>query len=196
MPLPRDPDPDLIRGVVLGDLEPADILPLRVDVVALPVPLSTDYLFGLSVIKADGGTVKIKERMAVKVLTESNQDPDTVIWQTYHTMARKLSYQLFEVDPRIGLPLTSNSMVPFPNSPLFDPPYITATYAKYLCLTKDTRLSPEEVQVSISLTRCPFCETPIYPFGGSRKPGVWCGGNVGFAHEDCAPWVLPRPMGG
>lgn len=193
MPL-RDADPDIIRGIVLGDLEPADILPMRVDVVFEAKPFTSDIVLGLTVVKGDGSTVKLKELLSLKLLTASNLDPDTVVWRSYHAMARKLSFQLFEADPRIGLPLTSNSMVPFPNSPLFDPPYITATYAKYLCLTKDTRLSPAETQVSLSLTRCPFCESAIYPFGGARRPGVWCGGNVGFAHEECAPWVKPRPV--
>lgn len=193
MPL-RDADPDLIRGIVLGDLEPADILPLRVDVIWEAKPFTPDIVLGLTVVKGDGSTVKLKELLSQKLLTGSNLDPDTVVWRSYHAMARKLSFQLFEADPRIGLPLTSNSMVPFPNSPLFDPPYITTTYAKYLCLTKDTRLSPAETQVSLSLTRCPFCESAIYPFGGARRPGVWCGGNVGFAHEECAPWVKPRPV--
>ncbi len=188
-----DPDPDIIRGVVLGDLDPADI-PLKVDVLWQHLPFASDVVLGLTVTKTDGGTVRAKEALPMKLLTASNLDPNEVVWQTYHRIARKMSFQLFEVDPRIGLPLTSNSMVRFPNSPLFDPPYIDSTYVRYLCSTQDVRLSAVELQVSGSLKRCPFCESAIYPFGGSRKPGVWCGGNVGFAHEECAPWVTARPL--
>lgn len=189
MPL-RDADPDIIRGIVLGDLEPADILPLKVEVIWEAKPFTSDIVLGLTVVKGDGGTVRLKELLSQKLLMASNTDPDTVIWRSYHAMARKMSFQLFEADPRIGLPLTSNSMVPFPSSPLFDPPYITAPYPRYLCTL--TPMTPEESEVASRLKHCPFCMGWIHPFGNSRRPGVWCGGYVGFSHEECAPWVTPR----
>ena len=193
MPL-RDADPAIVIGVVLGDLEPADILPLKVEMLWEAKPFTSDIVMGLTVTKKDGSTVKLKELLSLKLLTGSNMDPDTVIWRSYHAMARKMSFQLFEVDPRIGLPLDENSAKQFPTSPLFDPPYIKAPYSRYLSDVQERgeTLSGEEAEAEHHLKRCPFCEGAIYPYGGSRRLGVWCGGNVGFAHEECAPWVKPR----
>lgn len=185
-------DPLVLQSVVLGDLEPADIQ-LKVDVVFEAKPFTTDYLLGITVTKPDGSDVRVKELIPARDL-HASRDKKVLVWSALHKMARKLSFQLFEVDPRIGLPLTTNTVVRFPSSPLFDPPYIQAPFPRYLCevYDRDERLKPEEAEVSRQLKTCPFCETAIYPFNGSRKPGVWCGGNVGFAHEACAPWVTPR----
>lgn len=184
-------DAEIIRGLVLGDLEDK-VIPLKVLVMCEAKPFTSSYILGLQVTKPDGVEVRVKDSLPVKSFTVGSS-PEQVLWQAFVSMARKMSFQLFEVDPRIGLPLTSNSMVPFPSSPLFDPPYITAPYPRYLVpvYDRDERLSTEEAQTARHLKHCPFCRTAIYPFYGARKPGVWCGGNVGFAHEECAPWVTP-----
>jgi hypothetical protein len=190
----RDPDFEVVEALVFGDLDPREC-PLKVAFLWDAKPFSSDMMVGIKVTKTDGGELKVKDVVPLKLLLDNSNGSQEAIWDIYLALARKLSFQLFELDPRIGLPLTTNSMVPFPNSPLFDPPYITTTYVRYLCdaYDRDERLKPEEAQVSRQLKQCPFCERSIRPFGKSREPGVWCGGNVGFAHEECAPWVTPRP---
>ena len=182
----KAPDVDVVRGVVLGDLDPAVCPQILVE--WKQAPFRDEIVIGLLVTRPDGSVVRASEVFSTKTLNNFAGDPTTTILDGYFGLARKMSFQFFELDPRIGIPLTTNAMVPFPSSPLFDPPYIVESYAHYLCKPA-SRFTQEDREVAGTLKTCSFCESPIYPFGGSRKPGVWCGGNVGFAHTDCAPWV-------
>lgn len=103
-------------------------------------------------------------------------------------MASILSQHLFEVDPRIGLPLSGKRKVSppfirgvetFPMSPLFDPP-----------------------RKNLKTERNLYDQgrwTPICPFCGNNKEillpeeGVfyWGGGNIHWVHSMCAPWIQP-----
>lgn len=184
-----DFDPEFIRDIVFGDLVYQDHPTIVVTILHEPVPFKEEVMLGLSV-SVEGSTPRVvKEILNLKRI--SGSDIENSVWRKYHEIARKMSYHLFEKDPRIGLALKGG----FPNCPLFDPPYIRAPIRNYLEEKGGDGIwkkSPETIEVKKTLTTCPFCETPIHPYGGSRRLGLWCGGNVGFAHEGCAPWVTPR----
>lgn len=183
-----DFDPEFIREIVFGDLRASDYTHITVTVQHEPIPFKDEILLGLTVTMAEAPPIAAKEVMNLKRI--AREDLERSIWATYHGIARKMSFRLFEKDPRIGLPLAEG----FPNCPLFDPPYIRAPIRNYLMKGGDGiwKKQPETVAVLKTLTTCPFCETPMHPFEGSRRLGLWCGGNVGFAHEECAKWVTPR----
>jgi hypothetical protein len=183
-----DFDPEFIRDIVLGDLQATDCPSVTITVHHEPLPLNDEVVLGLSV-KSSSGTVTGKEVLSLKRV--AREDAERTVWSAYHSIARKLSFKLFEQDPRIGLPLNDG----FPNCPLFDPPYLIHPIRNHLREKggdANWKQKPEVQEVKKTLTTCPFCEMPIWPYGGSRRPGVWCGGNVGFAHEECASWVKPR----
>ena len=184
-----DFDPEFIRDIVFGDLRAADYDHITVIVHHEPIPFKDEVLMGLTVTVPDTAPVVVKEVLNLKRIAQ--EDLERTVWATYNGIARKMSFRLFEKDPRIGLPLAEG----FPNCPLFDPPYIQAPIRNYLKEKGGDGIwkkKPETVEVKKTLTTCHFCDSPIHPYGGSRRLGVWCGGNAGFAHEDCAPWVTPR----
>lgn len=184
-----DFDPEFIRDIVFGDLRAADYPDIFVAVHHDPVPFTEEVTVGLSVSAKGGAPITAKEVLNLKRIAQG--DLERTVWSAFHGLARKMSFKLFEHDPRIGLPLAEG----FPNCPLFDPPYIQAPIRNYLMEKGGDGIwkkKPETIEVKKTLTTCPFCENPIHPYGNSRRLGVWCGGNVGFAHEECAPWVTPR----
>lgn len=184
-----DFDPEFIRDIVLGEVQVGDCPNVKITVLHEPVPLMEEVVLGISVEASGIPPVTGKEVLNLKRVAQG--DAERTVWSAYHSIARKLSFKLFEYDPRIGLPLSEE----FPNCPLFDPPYLIHPIRNHLREKggdAEWKRKPEVQAVKKTLTTCPFCEMPIWPYGGSRRTGVWCGGNVGFAHEDCAPWVTPR----
>jgi hypothetical protein len=183
-----DFDPDLIVSIVLGDLSPENCPGVKIIVRHQPVPFKDEVAVGLTV-EAGGDPITAQDVLSLKRVAV--EDVERTVWSAYHGVARKMSRWLYEKDPRIGLSLAEG----FPNCPLFDPPYLAAPIRNYLQQKGGDGIwkkQPETVNVREILTTCPFCKGSIYPYNGSRRLGVWCGGNLGFVHEDCAPWVTPR----
>jgi len=187
-----DANRELILSIILGDVNPDGLKELGVGVL-LQYQYDTfteGVVLGIQV-TVDRARKNFNAREVIHRmdLTQTNMDPEQLIWRTYHELARKMSRTLFEYDPRIGLPLNDR----FPDCPLFDPPYINLPYQNYL--GGKSKLQGNKVfdETFTTLTTCPFCQGRL-----SRDPttgiylGVWCGGNVGFAHDSCAPWVTPR----
>jgi hypothetical protein len=176
---------DILLGIVLGDLDP-DILESKGLTLTLQnwrEPFGNSFSLGLELVVNNQALEPpkkfcIREAVLLHDMENFHLGGEQFIWKTYHSIARKISRKLFEVDPRIGMPLTKK----FPDCPLFDPPYIETPYEHYL-----TGKGPSGVFTT--LTTCHFCMQRIYPYGDGVLPGLWCGGNVGFAHEDCAPWA-------
>ena len=183
-----DFDPEFIRDIIFGDVRASDHPQIKVTIYHEPIPFKDEVLVGVGVEVPDLRPVVVREVLNLKRIPA--EDLERTVWSAYHSIARKMSFRLFEKDPRIGLGLSDR----FPNCPLFDPPYIRAPIRTYLKKGGDGiwKREPETVEVLRTLTTCHICETSIHPYEGSRRLGVWCGGNVGFAHEDCAPWVTPR----
>lgn len=186
--MPRyDFDPELIVGIVLGDLSATDYPSLAVVPLYEPHPFKDEMVLGLTVSIGPVQGQTVREVLSLKRVAP--EDVELLVWRTYHSIARKMAFKLFEQDPRIGISLSEN----FPDCPLFDPPYIQAPIRNYLMKGGDGiwKKKPETLEVKDTLTTCPLCNRHIHPFDGSRELGVWCGGNLGFAHENCAPWVTP-----
>lgn len=183
-----DANRELILSIILGDVNPDGLKELGVRIVPQYQydTFAEGVVLGIQVaVDRAHKNFNIREVIHRMDLTQTNMDPEQLIWRTYHALARKMSRTLFEFDPRIGLPLNDR----FPDCPLFDPPYITHPYQTYLGLQRNKVFD----ETFTTLTTCPFCQGRLFgvPVTGVN-PGVWCGGNVGFAHEACAPWVTPR----
>lgn len=184
------PDLDLVVSIVLGDVNATDIPQILITPLYESVGFQPHKTLGLTVTIKDGTVLgpglAIDKVLTIRdVLVTKNiapEDLETQVWRVYHVIARKMSFQLFEDDPRIGLPLDSG----FPDCPLFDPPYIKLPYAEYF--SPRIASQPDLVEVYNTLTTCPFCSRSLI-----GRTTVWCGGNVGFAHQACAPWVTPKP---
>jgi hypothetical protein len=82
--------------------------------------------------------------------------------QILEDLRAELSMELYEIDPRIGFVPTREAL---PLCPLFDPP------------RRPTPHVPGELQG----VNCPYCAKPF----DSRKPPMWAGGNMGWAHIPC-----------
>lgn len=187
--MPRvDIDPDFITSIVMGDVTPTDCPQVRVTVLHEAVPFKDEVVLGLCVSVGPVQNLTVREVLSLKRV--AFEDVERTVWRVYFDLARKMAFKLFEHDPRIGLPLSEN----FPDCPLFDPPYLAAPYRNYLKERggdAQWKRKPETLEVKRTLTVCPRCDEHMHPYEGSRKPGVWCGGNLGFAHEECVPWVTP-----
>lgn len=183
-----DFDPEFLVSIAMGDLSAKDYSHIKVEPLYEPQPFRNEAVVGLKVSIEPEVNWTIRESVNLKKI--ASDDVERSIWATYHGIARKMSLRLFEHDPRIGLPLAEG----FPNCPLFDPPYLWAPIRTYLMKGGDKKWKeqPDTVDIKKTLTTCPFCQDSIHPFNGSRRLGLWCGGNVGFAHGECAPWVTPR----
>lgn len=183
-----DFDPEFLISIAMGDLSAKDYPHIKIEALYEPQPFRNEVVAGLKVSIEPDVMWTIREALNTKRI--AHEDMERTMWEMYHGIARKMSFRLFEKDPRIGLPLAEG----FPNCPLFDPPYLRAPIRTYLMKGGDGvwKKQPDTVEVKKTLTTCPFCQDSIHPFDGSRRLGLWCGGNVGFAHEECAPWVTPR----
>ena len=181
--LSKNIDTTLITAIVMGDLLDNTPDNFKVTVDWKPVPFKDEVVLGLNVrMEGDGGCNQtICEVFSLKNILP--EDLEREIWGAYHTLARKLSFRLFEHDPRRGLSPTSS----FPDCPLFDPPYVTLPYTNYLSPGLLGHTTKEFREAQRILTTCPFCEQST-----KGRDSVWCGGNVGFAHTHCAPWEPPR----
>jgi hypothetical protein len=191
---------DLLLSIILGDIDPASLegTGVNVEVLSQSDPFAGEIVLGIRVVVSRiGKDFTLREVTSTKNIAMMNMDTEQFIWRSYHAIARKMARTLFEFDPRIGLPLNKF----FPDCPLFDPSYIVVPYQNYLGDGVKPTLKPgitattniiDYRETFNTLTTCHFCMDRIAPYGGGVLPGVWCGGNVGFAHDNCAPWVEPR----
>jgi hypothetical protein len=180
---------DILLGIILGDVSLGDYQHLIKVLLGYKYDTFQQEVVASLMVKVDSDRQEFICREALSLRHIEDADMEREVWRVYHGMARKMSFRLFEFDPRIGLPMNDS----FPDCPLFDPPYIVGPYSHYLALKPiPGQVTPKTREVTKTLTTCPFCLGRSLPFGGSLNPAVWCGGNVGFAHEACAPWVTPR----
>jgi hypothetical protein len=181
-------DLSLLEDIVLGDLSGMDH-GIQVEITTTPVQFQPQLFTSMYVKipkKPNPISAVVKESIPLGNIPPSEKEAFAFFVRYIHEMARKLSYQLFEHDPRIGMRFHED----FPNSPLFDPPYVTTTFKEW---NQQVRRRGYKDDMTEALAKCPFCNRyftevelfSVYP------PVVWCGGNVGFSHTHCAPWVTP-----
>ena len=174
-----DPDKQLETAYIWGDLDPLKSPEIQVLWGYSRLnPLEKDYTFKIKILITEGGVVRklsvLQTVPHTEFLNTTHATPGEVIGATLQEMAQKLSPKLYEQDPRRGLPLSLGEE--FPRSPLFD----------------RIGLNPRDHAVRMSsrgrdtFNVCPFCEDVNTP------QSIWCGGNVGWSHTKCAPWITPR----
>lgn len=126
-----------------------------------------------------------KVRRALSNLEEAMNTTDRIL-ETILNMAEILAPKLYEVDPRIGLPLTGSDCLDlsftrskniFPTSPLFDPPRKNLRQERILFDQK--RWTPI----------CPFCNNEREMILRGDGDFYWGGGNINWVHSVCAPWI-------
>lgn len=126
--------------------------------------------------------------------TQTAAESEMVVVQAFVDMARKFAPHFYEIDPRIGL---SMCVPGFPESPLFDPPegglqsptYCLSLYKRITewCMGNvgQRHLYPHKHQG----TECVFCHESVVVHEVPEEI-VWGGGNTGWVHHRCAPWIL------
>lgn len=124
-------------------------------------------------------------------------DPDKArdrILESLVSMACNIAPSLFEVDPRIGRGLDES----FPRSPLLDPP--GDLHLKLPLLAKKMKSEPQHLPEARSRFFCPLCSRPLFPHDAhdflkemKEVSVIWGGGNLGWVHACCAPWVSEKP---
>ena len=200
MPKLIDIDQDMLVGLVLGDLFLTEKQYPWLGISAIYSRLnlfSGDWLLDLEV-EIDIGKPKTYHiRDTIDLGTVPETEAIRLVYKRFIKMAQRLSYQLFEMDPRIGLYRTLN----FPYSPLFDPPYLKQPYRIYLSEPLHQRPTyrgnAENRPPADILQRCPLCNCFTSNFSSNfgeinADAGVWGGANLGFVHPRCVPWITPR----
>lgn len=190
------PEFDELSALLWGDLDPTKFPRVKVIVGASRQPLG-----GLELelqVNIRNSDLQIIDRIENKFSVSPKQ---CIQWggvellHAFFDMSRRIAPRMYEYDPRIGRPLES----PFPAFPLADPLDLGITGDLDECIraaiTKTQVYSSLEIEQDHSpvggLAKCPFCQRVNFTRPGN-KPSIWCGGNVGFAHQECAPWVKPN----
>jgi hypothetical protein len=127
--------------------------------------------------------------------TRSQQEAESAILRHFESIAQKLAPSLFEIDPRIGKTI----LFPFDRCPLFDPGENSRTpffghsfFQKIFGWAKENHLPVSSYPGEIPITPCPFCGRGV--IGDSSPRDIyWGGGNIGWIHGECGPWLFRRP---
>lgn len=177
--------------IVFGDLNAEDYPWLEVTTSPEDIPFSPHIKIHLDVTdkRPNGQRYTATETISTFHINKSEPERLEFLMRVIERMARTLSVRLFEIDPRIGLPLYPD----FPSCPLFDPPYVTEPYKDIFHNPNPNSNHPAKQ----ALLRCAFCQRQLFfvsTYRNEHRPAVWCGGNVGFAHNECAPWVQLLPI--
>jgi len=195
-------DQRFLRTSVLGDLYQEEIRFLDFDVahvregisnnivVYLTVRILTENLPSGTTWKFSESTFKKTGRLSgSKFVSQSKDDSAREIAQVIENLAYQISPYLYEVDPRIGRDIGEN---PFPESPLFDPTleirrpaHNASVYWK--ARAEDPSPGPDAYEAQDS-DRCAFCSESVI-WAPSPEEILWGGGNLGWVHQICAPWI-------
>jgi len=131
-----------------------------------------------------------------KFASPSMNDSEEVVFQSFKKLAEKLAPSFYEIDPRIGLSFAGET---FPNSPLFDPPLNIRRpstgfhhYRKTVDWAEKHRLPLTSAPASApTVDNCALCQESVIQ-SPDPETIVWGGGNVGWVHLECAPWIEDR----
>lgn len=182
------------QSVIWGDLDPLQVPWVKLGVkilkanlmkpertIELTAEVEPDFLHP----EADKGKTFARKTLGLQDVTSN--DLMGVIVQHLLEMAAHVAPSLYEIDPRIGMPIQLPMDMPnfvlsktsFPKSPIFDPPRNN--------LAKEAELFAARRWTPI----CAVC-------GNNRKfekledsDFYWGGGNVKWIHGMCAPWIEP-----
>lgn len=171
-----------LASAVWGSLDPSrpGLNGPRADVAweATMVLLKT-HEWNVSLRVAVGG---VKKQLRERCEVPAGGEAEPFVFGTLEAMAGKLAPHLFEYDPRIGMPLSEQ----FPECPLFDPSLMRAGVKRALRHLQrgDAQVPRETLELADSIGKCPLCGSASVVL-----ESVWGGGNLGFVHAECAPWI-------
>lgn len=123
-------------------------------------------------------------------------NPEQVVLRVFEDLARRFAPNFYELDPRIGYTMQDTT---FPVSPLFDPApsserHPSFAYNIYQRITDWCKGDPNArfryPGLSKFKAECVFCNQSVLAHE-SPKEIVWGGGNIGWAHTECASWIEP-----
>jgi hypothetical protein len=114
----------------------------------------------------------------------------------FSDLARRFAPTFYEVDPRIGQTMAGKK---FPMSPLFDPSVSIQRpdfcFDFYQRVTEwlggrgeDRHFYPQKYPGP----GCVFCRENVVEHEHPEEV-LWGGGNVGWVHHSCAPWIVSPP---
>jgi hypothetical protein len=157
----------------------------------------------------DPSVARTKRLITLKTLTTMSEvDAIYVLGQEVGQAVLSLQTpRVLEHDPRIGMIYTIyGSHINWPRMPLCD--RVTLKHGAFSAFLNPFRFL-NELQRYLQHAEtaghdrgsshipipCPFCGNADLVRDHSHTPRsvVWAGGNVGWAHSRCAPWLEPRP---
>lgn len=164
-------NPSLSVGVrhLWGDLNPEDTPDIQTVWRYEFRPGQSTHLYTLSV---DGDN--LESPLVTRVFSQKAAWDSGGFRTVMLSLAKSVAPRLYEHDPRTGLGITLGGA--FPVSPLFDRPDYNVGLNAQLFTEKD----------HYEGERCPFCSLL------NDDASLWAGGNVGWAHTSCTPWIAPR----
>lgn len=200
--------PDLIEEYVLGWIPARDIPFISVVTTLNREGISNNIQIGLTVTVLSKeipagrpwkkGDTQFGQRRTIPGtrfgpqmnLGQTDEDHQETILSAFTDLARSLAPHLFELDPRIGLPIDSSW---FPMTPLFDPmvfhhPPFGNGWSVWYLAHQEASLSNTPQRIPDGVSHCVFCGLSVLK---DADPGgvVWGGGNIGWVHHSCTPWI-------
>jgi hypothetical protein len=114
----------------------------------------------------------------------------------FSDLARRFAPTFYEIDPRIGLSMEGAK---FPMSPLFDPSggsqrptFCFDIYKKISDWSGGDTSQRFRYPENLPGCECVFCRESVVAHEFPEDV-IWGGGNVGWVHSDCAPWITTPP---
>ena len=132
-----------------------------------------------------------EQRCQVVLVAHRKDSPETFILESFTDLARRFSFNFYELDPRIGVAISS----PLLSSPLFDPMdverdplFCSNLHRSILEWESYSSQSYSHPLISEPSTKCIFCTESVLRYSKPEEVH-WGGGNLGWVHRACAPWV-------
>lgn len=152
-----------------GDLDPSDTPGIQAVWKIEPRAEQSTFLYTLTI---DGE--ELEQPIIARAFCQKHTGNQLGFRAVMLDLAKFVAPRLYEYDPRTGIGITLGGE--FPVSPLFDRPNYNVGLEAQLFTEKE----------HYEGERCPFCNF------FNNESSVWGGGNVGWTHASCAPWIVPR----
>lgn len=124
---------------------------------------------------------------------------ENFVLKTLKEMAQKCAPSLYEIDPRIGM-FHIDGPKPIPECPLFDSikpiERASTAYQVYQREWSNSSSGMRQPVLHKVAFPCVFCSISVLDTNPSslfrvatENRVVWGGGNIGWVHRQCAPWI-------
>lgn len=205
---------DLAEEVIFGELRARDVPWVSMEAFSIDrIGISNDLQIHLEIAVIPDrlpkgrfwkqGPIRLAQRYQIignkfVGLVNTGGKAETFILNELQRLASRLAPKLFELDPRIGVSFwdcvfsKGDMKLAFPLSPIFDPPPpapIPTTPILHMRGIAEGSTLGDRHRPDV---RCPFCQLRITNLLERDEVAWWGGGNLGWVHAKCAPWITQR----